>query len=138
LLIASDYGFKKIIGVEISQFMNEKALENIENSKHFFINWHLIQCVCASALDFILPDDNLVLYFWEPFGEVISNAFIERLKKWMSAGLKRQLFLIFLGSAFPAVKQSKAFLLLDMFETPDNTIDSDKYFVASIFGRALL
>ena len=78
LLMASDYPFKKIIGVELLPSLNEAAQANIaayksENQKCF-----ALESICGDACEFTFPEEPLALYLFNPLPEdglvrVLSN-----------------------------------------------------------------
>ena len=76
LLIASDYPFKRVIGVEISDCLCQKAGFNIRQYRFRCSVTPPIEVCCVNALDYILPDDNMVLYFWEPFADNHQTDFV--------------------------------------------------------------
>lgn len=108
LLLASQYGFKRIIGVEISSYLCEQALENIEKYNAV----EKIKCAAEilnlDVLDFEFPPGNTVMYFWEPFTVAIQDKFIPRLEKHVAES-PYQVTLIFLGTVFPGILQSEYF-----------------------------
>lgn len=108
LLLASRHGFKRIIGVEISAYLCEQIAENIRK-------YNAVEPVPCHAeihnqdiLDFRLPDDNLVLYFWEPFGGEVQEKFIAALEAHVAA-TAHQVILVFLGRAFQGITGSSLF-----------------------------
>jgi|SRR5579864_391867 len=132
LLIASEYPFKRVIGVEISAYLCQKALANITQYRAGHPDTTSIEVHCINALDYSLPDENVALYFWEPFGGKSSDGFSSKLEAYLGSH-KTKIILIFLGGAFAGIKNSKKFKLIDMFETEDNTVSKDKHFLVSIF-----
>jgi len=74
LLLASRYGFKKIIGVEFAGVVCDIARRNIESFKD--ASRANIDVVYADAADYELPPGNLVLYLNNPFGENVWKNFI--------------------------------------------------------------
>jgi SAM-dependent methyltransferase len=75
LVLASEYPFRRIIGVEISTDLAAIARENLgrQRSKRLC---HDIQIWCGSAERFELPEDASVLYFFNPFhGPVLTQIF---------------------------------------------------------------
>jgi SAM-dependent methyltransferase len=132
LLVASEYPFKKVIGVEISAHLCQKALANITKYRSGHPDSTPIEVHCLNALDYNLPDENVVLYFWEPFGRKSSDEFASKLEVYLLSH-KAKIILIFLGGAFASIKNSKKFKLIDMFETGDHTVSKDKHFLMSVF-----
>jgi len=81
LLMASEYPFRKIVGVEILPELDRAAQENIQAYKSPTQQCSEIQAVCVDARDFELPDEPLVLYLFNPLPEAPLRQLIERLEK---------------------------------------------------------
>lgn len=81
LLMASEYPFRKIVGVELIEELHRAAEENIRAYKSSTQRCSEIQDVCADARDFELPDQPLVLYLFNPLPEAALRQLIERLEK---------------------------------------------------------
>lgn len=81
LLMASEYPFRKIVGVEILPELDRAAQENIQSYKSSTQQCSEIQAVCADARDFELPDQPLVLYLFNPLPEAPLRQLVERLGK---------------------------------------------------------
>jgi hypothetical protein len=69
LLMASDYPFRRIVGVEILAELDAIAIQNIaryqsERQKCFDVNSH-----AGDARDFVFPAEPTVLYLFNPFSE---------------------------------------------------------------------
>jgi SAM-dependent methyltransferase len=79
LLMASEYPFRRIVGVEILPELDRAAQENIHAYKTPTQQCSEIQAVCADARDFELPDEPLVLYLFDPLPEAPLRQLIERL-----------------------------------------------------------
>lgn len=76
LMLASRYGFKQVVGVEISPALNEIARENIAVFKDAGSLCRDIRLVCADAATFALPHGNLLLYLYNPFEGPLFEQFI--------------------------------------------------------------
>ena len=81
LLMASDYPFRRIVGVEILFELDRAAQENISAYKSATQRCSEIRAVCADARDFVLPDEPLVLYLFNPLPEEALREVIGRLEK---------------------------------------------------------
>jgi len=81
LLMASEYPFRKIVGVEILPELDRAAQENIQAYKSPTQQCSEIQAVCVDARDFELPDEPLVLYLFNPLPEAPLRQLIERWEK---------------------------------------------------------
>ena len=70
VFLAAHYPFKKIVGVEISEELNQVARQNIE--RHLpELRSKNIELVTSDALLFAIPDDMTIAYFYNPFqGEI--------------------------------------------------------------------
>lgn len=74
LLLAAEYPFKKIEGVEFAEELHRQALQNISRYKHPSRRSADIEAIHADVGDYRFPDGNLVLYLFNPFGpEVLTK-----------------------------------------------------------------
>ena len=69
LLMASDYPFHRILGVELLPSLNEIAQQNLEKYHSESQNCFAIESICADASTFRLPPEALVIYLFNPFPE---------------------------------------------------------------------
>src|SRR5947209_1728591 len=70
LMMASDYPFQRIIGVELLPALNQVAQENLARYQNISQKCFAIESVCADASSFPLPAAPLVLYMFNPFPEL--------------------------------------------------------------------
>ena len=78
LLMASDYPFARIIGVELLPSLHHVAQQNVANYNPVSQRCFAIESVCADATQFRFPDGPLVLYLFNPLPDtglrqVLSN-----------------------------------------------------------------
>ena len=69
LLMASEYPFRKIVGVELIAELHRAAEENIRAYHSATQRCSQIEAVCADACEFPFPADPLVLYLFNPLPE---------------------------------------------------------------------
>ncbi|MGA2743212.1 MAG: class I SAM-dependent methyltransferase [Candidatus Sulfotelmatobacter sp.] len=69
LLMASDYPFRKIIGVELLPALHQIALDNLRQYKSAAQKCFALETICADATAFPFPEGPLVLYLFNPFPE---------------------------------------------------------------------
>lgn len=69
LLMASDYPFRRIIGVELLPSLHQIAQQNLGRYKSEAQKCFAIETICADATTFPFPDDPLVIYLFNPFPE---------------------------------------------------------------------
>lgn len=79
LLMASDYPFRRVIGVEFLAELDAIARENIsryhsDRQKCFALESH-----AGDARDFVLPQEPMVLYLFNPFPEYVLHAVLANL-----------------------------------------------------------
>ena len=77
LLIASEFPFKQIIGVEFSQQLNDIAMANVAKYPKPGCSQVLLLHEDAALFDF--PPDNLVIYLYHPFGESVFRRVLDNL-----------------------------------------------------------
>jgi hypothetical protein len=126
LLLASSFPFIKLVGLEHSKYLHDIAKENIEIYKSDTIKCDNFDLQCINALDYPLPEENLVLYFWKPFSSnEAAMEFVNKMEEFV-AKKKYRIFLIFLEYVYPAVlHNSDYFTYVDHFPTSD--IFSEKH-----------
>ncbi|GAC1431069.1 MAG: hypothetical protein NVS1B11_04920 [Terriglobales bacterium] len=81
LLMASDFPFRSILGVELLTSLHEVALENIKLYKNPAQKCFDITAVCADAREFVLPRQPSVIYLFNPLPEAGLAEFIENLER---------------------------------------------------------
>jgi SAM-dependent methyltransferase len=108
LLIASEYPFRRVVGVEFSLELHTIATENIrryltkrkcENVSSFNID--------ATTYDF--PPDNMVIFLYNPFGETVFRRVLENLKISLAQN-DQQVYIIYFNPVFAPLLDSSAFL----------------------------
>jgi hypothetical protein len=67
LLLASEYPYKKVVGVELSRLLHKIAEENIKKWKISTSKCSDVESINMNALEFTLPEEPLVLFFFTPF-----------------------------------------------------------------------
>ncbi len=73
LLMASDYPFRRIVGVELLPALHQIAQENLRLYKSEAQKCFELEAICGDATDFPFPgalnEEPLVLFLFNPFGE---------------------------------------------------------------------
>jgi SAM-dependent methyltransferase len=80
LLLASQYGFKKILGIEFSHQLYEEAKKNIaqfqkKNGKR--LNIDLIE---SDVVDYVIESNQNVFFLYNPFSAQVMTRFLENIK----------------------------------------------------------
>lgn len=94
LLLASEYGFARIVGVEFVAFLCEVARRNMK----------ICECqadiLCMDATKFEFPADPLVIYMCNPFDSQIMSILAGNLKRSLEC-CKREVYLIYWNAVWP-------------------------------------
>jgi SAM-dependent methyltransferase len=69
LLMASDYPFRSILGVELLPALHRIAQQNLAEYHAESQKCFAVECVCADATSFPLPSGPLLIYLFNPFPE---------------------------------------------------------------------
>jgi SAM-dependent methyltransferase len=78
LFQAAQYPFSRVVGVELSERLNEIARENIARNRRRLCCTD-VEIVTADAVEWEVPDDVTVAYLFNPFTGSTFRAVIERL-----------------------------------------------------------
>lgn len=78
LLLAAEFPFRKILGVEISLRLHQVAKQNIRNYRNGLVKCNAMESICSDATSFRISGEQTVFYFFNPFEEppmarVLSN-----------------------------------------------------------------
>ncbi|CAN5713964.1 hypothetical protein BH20ACI3_BH20ACI3_05140 [soil metagenome] len=71
LLLASEYSFKQIVGIEFSSQLDKIAKGNIDTYQSRTQKCKALTSICMDAVDFPLPSGNLLVFMANPFNEPI-------------------------------------------------------------------
>jgi SAM-dependent methyltransferase len=96
LFLAAEYPFGRIVGVEFSSELHDKALENIRNYKNSRQRCFIIESFCMDAVDFDLPPVPSVLFFYSPFKAPVFVKIIDNLQKSLRTH-PRSVYILFVG-----------------------------------------
>ena len=69
LLMAADYRFRRVVGIELLPELHRVAKENIGKYKSDSQRCFAIDCVLGDASDFVFPPEPTVLYLFNPLPE---------------------------------------------------------------------
>ncbi len=69
LLMASEYPFRRIVGVEVLPALHQIAQENLARYQSESQKCFALEAVCGDATSFSFPAEPLVLYFFNPLPE---------------------------------------------------------------------
>ena len=82
LLVTSELGFKRVIGVEFAEELHRVAQANIQAyARRGGTRTGVIEPVLADATQYTLPDGHLVLYFFQPFDAVVLRQVLANVRQ---------------------------------------------------------
>lgn len=80
LLVASEFPFAKIVGIELSDNLQRIAEENVKRYKPASQQCAAFDLKCMDALDYSYGDEPFVLFLFDPFGREILQNIITNLE----------------------------------------------------------
>jgi SAM-dependent methyltransferase len=93
LLVASELPFKQVIGVEFGAELHVQAERNI--SRYGRRAAGQVRAIHADATQFVLPDNDLVLYFFNPFNQAVLDEVLANINASLRAK-PRKIILVYL------------------------------------------
>jgi SAM-dependent methyltransferase len=69
LLMASDYPFRRIVGVELLPALHQAARENLGKYRSTSQKCFALEAICGDAIEFSFPAEPIALYLFNPFPE---------------------------------------------------------------------
>ena len=102
LMMASDYPFRKITGIELLPELHKIAQENIQRYSNLNRQCGDLESICGDALRFDFPLDPLVVYLFHPLPEGGFTAVIDNLEKsWREN--PRSIYIVYANPIFERV-----------------------------------
>lgn len=109
LLVASEFSFSRIVGVEISQELNDIAAANIQRRSNTATARSRYDLRCMNASQYEFENDPLVVFLFNPFGRDTFDTVVSRLE----ASLRRhprEVYVAYLNPRFEKrLKRSPVF-----------------------------
>jgi hypothetical protein len=100
MLCASDFPFKRIVGVEWSEDLCAVARRNIGIYNSPRQKCFDLEVQCMNVLDYPFPESKILLYLYNPFGPEITNQVFAKVSR--DAGrLTREFLMVFNGFGQP-------------------------------------
>ena len=81
LLMASDYPFRRIMGVELLPALHEIARQNLAQYKSESQKCFELEALCGDAIGFPFPDEPLLVYLFNPFPELVLRRVLANLER---------------------------------------------------------
>lgn len=117
LLLASEFPFRKIVGVEMREDLHAQALENVRRFRPPKAKCSQIECVLADATRYNLPPGKLVVYLFNPFSADVMSQVLRRLDEAVDQD-PREIILVYVYPEFGS--QMKTMRNFRMIEETDH------------------
>jgi len=115
ILLASEFPFKKVIGIEFSEELHRIAQDNIGHFCRNGCQCANVESICMDAVDYPLPDHDLVCYFCNPFDEALMTRMVSKIRESL-LHCQRDIFILYYNA-----KESHLFDRADCFEKVEST-----------------
>jgi len=96
LLMASEFPFKRIVGIEFSPELHEVAVANLAKGRGFKRRCNSVESLCEDFLEFPLPSEPSVLFFFDPCDESVLAKMLARISRSLEAN-PRELYVIYVA-----------------------------------------
>ena len=99
MLLASNFSFRRVLGVEFIPELQATATRNIELYQAPSRHCQDVQCILSDVCDFEFPKEPLVIFMWHPF---VGPVF-ERVMENLAASLRkdpREVYVVYLKPEF--------------------------------------
>jgi len=94
VLLASRYGFRRIVGVEYARDLHEAACRNLRSYRDERRVCSDIELLHIDAVDYAIPATPCVFYFFQPFSRDVMARVLGNIKA--SLGVRRRVYLMIL------------------------------------------
>src|SRR5215813_1934062 len=109
LLVASEFAFAKIVGVELSPHLHRIAGENIKRYSPASQQCTEFQLLCMNVTDYVYGPEPVVLFLFDPFGSETLRSVIANLEASLSTQ-PRGAFVVYVYPQFEDVLQDSRVL----------------------------
>ena len=105
LLVASEFAFAKIVGIELSPHLHRIAKENVRRYSPASQRCTVFQLHCMNVTDYVYGPEPLVLFLFDPFGRDTFRSVVTNLEASLSAK-PRDTFVVYIYPRFEDLLQS--------------------------------
>lgn len=96
LLMASEFPFKRIVGIEFSPDLHAVALANLAKGRGFKRRCQSLESLCMDFLEFPLPLEPSVLFFFDPCDESMLKKMLAKIAQSLQEN-PRELYVIYVA-----------------------------------------
>ena len=113
LLLAAEFPFKQIVGVEFSPALHMAAENNIRTWKSSTQQCTSVESIQADATEYKLPEGPLVLYFYNPFKEDVMQEVLANIRNSLLEA-PRPITILYANPTCRALLDEAAFLEIEI------------------------
>lgn len=129
LLLASEYPFKAIWGVELSLSLQAIANRNIQIYKSESQRCHLVQSICEDVTKFQIPKEKIVFYLFNPFDDHVMCTVARNIEDSLQEYF-RDIYIVYLKPVHRNIFDQAAFLNI--------TVETERYVIYKSRAALLL
>lgn len=116
LLLASRLPFKEIVGVELSDVLCQIARRNLNFYQDPLQRCKRLRVICQDAVNYQWPDENIVLFLYNPFDEELMRPVVANLERNLRAR-RKDVYVVYTNPLYQHVlEQSEVFETLMALE----------------------
>lgn len=119
VLMASEYPFARVVGVELSPALHEIAQRNVRQWRSSSQRCFDIELLCADVRDFAFPPEKMLVYLFQPFPKEVLEVVIEHLAQSLRE-CPRAVTVAYLNPIFHEQILRSGCLELERWGHPDN------------------
>ena len=108
VLLASDYPFKKIIGVEFAPQLDEIAQQNVNRYHSATQKCRAIELHCLDVAEYVIPVEPAVFYFYNPFDAPVMTSVLDNIKRSLDEA-PRPVFILYCNARLRDLVQQYGF-----------------------------
>lgn len=109
VLIAAEYPFRKVAGVEFSLDLHRTAEDNLARNARTH-RAMAVELVCQDVREYTLPPGNCIVYLFNPFQEKVMRTVLDKLKESFN-NTAAQLWVIYFNPVLGAILDESSFLV---------------------------
>lgn len=134
LMLAATYGFKRIIGVEVSAKLHKFAQENLSRYREKTRSSQNFELHSMDARHFPIPlENNTLFYFYNPFDSAVMATVLTNIEKSLTKN-HREIFVVYVVPVCAELMDAAKFLKLES----SGKMSGDSYHIYSNRGTSLV
>lgn len=133
LLLASEYPFRSIRGVEFSPDLHKIACDNIRSYRSDTQKCTDIASICEDAAEYKIPEERTIFYFYNPFLEPVMARVIQNIEQSLQRKSREAYLIYYNPKERRPLDRSAVFSLI--VETPAYCVYKSTIDVPQLLGR---